>query len=624
MKQLKKLNLEIKLYFFGVVLFMIGLIIPLPTQFKTIIYMIAILISGFHVMWEGLSDTVTNSLSRKKFLPNTHILMTIAALGAIFIGEAIEAALLIFIFAGAHFLEEYVESKSQKEIKALLELNPTEARKIMSDGSIALVAVESLKVGDQLQVLNGAQVPTDGVITEGQASINESSINGESIPREKRIGDTVFGSTINGNTSFTMNVTKDSKDTVFAKIIRLVESSQGNLSPTASFIERFEPIYVTTVLIIFVLLLLLGPNLFGWTLMGTLTKGLIFMVSASPCALAVSAIPATLAGISNLAKEGILFKGGAFLSSLEDVKAIAFDKTGTLTAGKPRVVDYDLEPSQVSTAVLMTIILGMEQQSNHPLAQAICSYFSEKVKPVMVIKTENKLGEGLTADYQGALYQIAKPSIFDNVPQKWLSAKETQESKGATVVFVAIDHQVCGYIAIQDKPQESAHILLDYLRKNQIKSVMITGDSEKTGKALASQMGMDDVKANVLPEEKSNLIQRLQKAGGLTAMVGDGVNDAPALAKADIGIAMGDGSDVAIETADIVIMKNDLSKLIIAHKLSKSLKQIIIQNVALSMIVVLLLVIFTFFSNLTVVQSVSLHEGSTLLVLINSLRLLRK
>ncbi|HEN2956783.1 TPA: cadmium-translocating P-type ATPase [Streptococcus agalactiae] len=621
---MNRLNINMKLYIIGIIIFFLAMLFPFSKLITNLLLILATIISGYHVMWEGLIETITNTRRKKIFYPNTHILMTLAAIGAILLGDSKEAALLILIFSGAHFLEEYIEDRNQKEITTLLKMNPTEARRLGRDGKLELVPVNELKIGDHLQVLNGDQIPTDGVIIEGIASINESSINGESIPREKSQGDIVFGSTLNGDKSFIMEVTKNSEDTVFSKIIQLVEKSQNNLSPTESFIKKMEPVYVTAVLLIFILLIVILPTVFKWTLMKAFAKGLVFMVSASPCALAVSAIPSTVAGIANLAKKGILFKGGSYLSIMADLKAISFDKTGTLTLGKPEVVSYKFSPETIAEEDLISVILSMEHQSNHPLARAIVNYFEKGLTSKINLNVENKIGEGLTAFYENNKIQIAKPSFFSKVEEKWLIEKEQEEKKGATVIFIAINDSVIGYIAIQDKPQESAIDLISNLTRHNIKSIMITGDSEKTGKAIANQIGIDKVIANVLPEEKANHINSLKNKYGLVGMVGDGVNDAPALANADVGIAMGEGSDVAIETADVVIMKNDLTNLGKAIHISLLLKKNIKQNVTISLTVVLILVTLTFGGNLNIVQSVALHEGSTLIVLLNSMRLLTK
>ncbi|WP_283571861.1 heavy metal translocating P-type ATPase [Streptococcus agalactiae] len=617
------LNKAMLTYLVALILFCVALVFPVNIVVNNFIILLTITMAGYHIIWEGVKDTILKTKSANRFLPNTHILMTLAALGAIYLGDLIEAALLIFIFSGAHFLEEYVEGKSKRDIIEILELNPREARKMNDNGEVNIIPVQQIRLGDDLLVLNGDQIPTDGVIKQGQAIIDESSINGESIPREKSVGDIVYGASINKHSPFIMEATKESSDTVFSKILSLVESSQSDLSPTAVMIKNFEPMYVKGVLSIFFILLLFGPNIFGWSIENTLTKGLTFIVSTSPCALAVSVIPATLAGIATLAKQGVIVKGGAYLSHLCELNTVAFDKTGTLTRGEPTVDDYVISSQVENIEEFLGIIVGMEKQSNHPLAVAITTFFEKYSDKTITLDIENKLGEGVFATYNHKYYQIAKPSAFENINSEWIEICEKKEQEGATVVLLAVNRSIMGLISIKDKPQSTASSLLGYLDKENIQSLLITGDSEKTGQAIARQLEINKVISNVLPEDKASQIMYLQKNNELIAMVGDGVNDAPALATANIGIAMGNGSDIAIETADIVILRNDLTKIITAHQLSKRLKVIIKQNICLAMGIVIILVIMTFYNQLSVVQSMVLHEGSSLIVLINSLRMLK-
>lgn len=613
----------VKLYFLGIAVFIIGRILPINDSLKQVISIVSTIISGYHMMWEGIEDTVERTKEKKWFTPNTHILMTLAAIGAALLGEASESAFLIFIFAGSHFLEEYVDGTTQREITKLLELNPTKARRLMKNGEIEVVPVNELEIGNRVQVLTGEQIPTDGYIIEGVTVIDESSINGESIPREKSVGDAVFGSTINGSGVITIEVTKNSSETVFAKILQVVEASQTQLSPTASRIRAFEPYYVNTVLIIFFVLSLSGPLFLDWSWPETIQLTLTFMVSASPCALAVSAVPSTLAGISNLAKRGVLFKGGSFLSNLADIKVVAFDKTGTLTLGSPQVVHFELDQMLMSDADLINIIVAMEKQSSHPLAIAIVDYFHQQASPLK-IDAEHRIGEGVLAVYRGNRYCIGKINESTNVSEKWLKIKEEEEKRGRSVVFVSIDDEVVGFIALQDTPQIIAKEVIHYFKSVGVKTVMITGDAKWTGETLGDELGIEQVKTSVMPEQKADIIKQLQASNGLTAMLGDGVNDSPALVTADIGIAMGNGTDVAIETADVILMQNKLDRLVLAHRLSKRIKINIIQNILFSIVVVFLLIGFTFWGSLSIITSVTLHEGSTLLVLLNALRILRR
>ena len=612
-------NVPVILFFTGLALFFIGLFLGNMLLVKNILFSLAAILAGYHIIGEGFGDTYRDTKNNRKFSPNIHLLMTLAAVGSALMGSFEESALLILIFAAAHFLEDYAQGKSQREITKLLNLNPTEARLIRDDGSIQTVSVEQLKIGDRVQVLNGAQIPTDGVVIEGSTAVDESSINGESIPKEKNSGDPVFGSTMNGSGTIVVEVTKDSSETVFAKIVQLVNQSQENQSEIASKIKRFEPKYVTLVLAVFPLIVLGGALLFQLTWAESFYRGLVFLIAASPCALAASAVPATLSGISNLAKQGVLFKGGSFLSNLAEVKALAFDKTGTLTKGKPEVTDYlfvdGLEDRQVA------VLTNMEKKSNHPLATAIVNRF-EVETTALNLEVENIVGVGLVTTIADTTFRIGKPSSFEQVPT--IIEKQTTKlaSEGKTVVYFAENEQVIGLVALMDVPNEEAMNAIHYFKSQNIETTMITGDAKLTGEAVGRLVGVDQVYANVLPEEKSAIVDQLKREVGMTGMVGDGINDAPALVNADIGVAMGDGTDIAIDVADVVVMKNDLSKLGYAHRVSKRLNKIVQQNIIFSMLVVATLIILNFLGIANIAFSVLIHEGSTLVVIFNGLRLL--
>lgn len=610
------------LFFAGLTAFIVALFLTDSSLLQTILFISAMLLSGYHIMLEGITDTIEATKRKRKFSPNVHILMTVAAIGATIIGNYEEGALLIIIFAAAHFMEEYAEGRSKREITNLLKMNPTEARLIEADGSVKVVDVSFLKIGDKLQVLNGDQIATDGVILSGVTSIDESSINGESIPREKTVGDEVFGSTINGNGTFTMEVTKDSSDTLFAKILQLVNQSQSNLSKTATKIQKIEPYYVTAVLIIVPIFILLGPSIFSWTWNESFYRGMVFLISASPCALAASAVPATLSGISNLAKRGVLFKGGSYLANLAGIKAVAFDKTGTLTKGKPSVTDFYFDEIDEATTEqnYIDLIVAMEKTANHPLANAILGKFEAKEN--IELEVENEIGKGLVAQYNGAVYQIGKPTVFKNVSSKIENHNEQYSIDGKTVVYFAKDNQVIGLIAMMDVPNANAIEVISYLKSQNIHTTMITGDSEVTGQAVGRQLGIDEVIGNVLPENKAQVIKDQQARYGTVAMLGDGVNDAPALVTADIGVAMGDGTDIAIDVADAVLMQNDLTKFSYAHKVSKRLDRVVWQNIIFSMLIVAILVTLNILGKMDITIGVIAHEGSTLIVILNGLRLL--
>lgn len=607
------------LYVVGLVLYLIALLSPLPESLSNLFMLSAMVVAGYQVIFEGIGETITESIRLKKFWPNVHILMTLAAIGAVFLGDYDEGALLILIFSGAHFLEEYAEGRSKREITALLKMNPTKARLRQANGEYVMVEVETLKIGDQLKVLPGDQVPTDGVILEGSSTLNESSINGESMPQEKTVGAEVYGSTINGQGTFTMTVTKVASDTIFAKILTLVNQSQSRLSPTATKIKQIEPLYVKTVLAIVPLFILSGIVIFQWGWYASFYRGMVLMISASPCALAASAIPASLSGISNLAKRGVLFKGGSYLANLADVQAVAFDKTGTLTQGNPAVTDvYFIDERKASDWT--KIIVSMENSANHPLAKAMLRHF-DQVSPI-ALDVQNDIGKGLKTIYEGKEYKIGKQDFFANIASELLVQTERLTKQGKNVVFFGENDHVVGYLAMMDLPQPTASSVIDYLNTQGIQTVMITGDATLTGQAVGDLLGISQVKGNVLPEQKSTIITELQQQYGKTVMLGDGINDAPALVQADIGFAMGDGTDVAIDVADAVIMKNDLTRFKYAHQVSNKLDRIVWQNMIFSMLIVALLVVFNFFGKIEIGLGVFVHEGSTLVVILNGLRLL--
>lgn len=611
---------SVLMYFTGLFSFIVGYLLESSyPMYSNILFIVTVGIAGYHVIFEGLGNTIQNTKKEKRISPNVHLLMTLAAIGAIFIGNYEEAAMLIVIFAGAHFLEEYVDEKSRKEITNLLNLNPTQARLVLEDNNTKIIPIDKVEVGDKLQVLNGDQVPTDGIVLSGTTFINESSITGESVPKEKNIGDEVFGSTINGEGTFVMQVTKEPGDTVFAKILGLVNASQNSLTKTATLLQRLEPKYVTLVLVLFPVVLLASRFIFGWSWEISLYRSMVYLIAVSPCALAASAIPATLATISNLSKRGVLVKGGAYLSYLSNIKAIAFDKTGTLTNGEPVVTDYIFEEDEEE---LLKVVVSMEKQSNHPLARAIVNKFPN-VEPIE-LEVENKIGIGLVTTYLGTEYCIAKVTAFANASDALTKQVECLAKEGKTVVYVAKNSKVVGLLAFMDIPNASAKMAVEYFKKQRIHTMMITGDSYLTGEAVGKIVGIDEVSANVMPEDKAQIIKSQKEKYGNVAMLGDGVNDAPALVLADVGIAMGNGTDVAMDVADMILMKNDLSKLSYAHKLSKKMLSITYQNIIFAMFVVVALVILNFLGKMDITFGVILHEGSTLAVILNALRMLKE
>ena len=615
-------KLPIVLYFVGLILTIIALFLSDDyLTLKNSLFSIATISAGYHVVvLGGIGGTIKSTKANGQFTPNSHILMGLAALGAAFLGQFWEGALLILIFAGAHFLEEYAEGRSRREISNLLEMNPTTARLLLEDGRTKIVEVSVLKIGDVLQVLNGDQVPIDGEILSGTTSVDESSITGESMPREKSKGDPVFGSTINGTGSFTMEVTKTEENTVFASILKLVNQNQGNQVKVATRIQKFIPKYVTFVLVMVPLIILLGPILLNWTWDDSVYRGLVVLVAASPCALAAATVSATLSSTSNLAKNGVLSKGSSYLSQLGHIDAIAFDKTGTLTRGKPQVTQSYFTDA-VDEQRMIDIVVALEREANHPLADAILEGF--QAAEMLSIEVTNEIGKGLTGNVDGKDYRIGKPTSFGRVADEFVRLNEEWASEGNTVVYVAENEVVVGVVGLMDVPNKEAKSMIEYFKSQGIHTILITGDSEMTGQAVAKELGIDEVVADVMPEDKSTIIEQQKQMYGIVAMVGDGVNDAPALVKADVGIAMGQGTDVALEVSDLALMQNDLDKLVNAHKHALKMNKVIWQNIVFSMAVVAFLVIVSFLGLADMTLSVIIHEGSTIVVILNGLRLLR-
>ncbi|GBG96698.1 heavy metal translocating P-type ATPase [Lactococcus termiticola] len=604
-------NKNLLLYLVALALYLLATFLPfLPYGIAVVCYLLSMLLAGSHLIHEGFRETIRASIAARNFIPNIHILMLLAAIGSILLTAFEEASLLILIFAAAHFLEEYAEAKSRREITKLMAISPQKARRIGPDNQWQSVDVSSLQVGDRLMVLPGDQIASDGSVISGHSTVNEATITGESMPKEKMTGSPLYAATINGSGSLTMEVEKEVLNSLFSKILRMVETAQKNLTPKASRIKKLEPFYVKTVIYlipaVFLIFMLTGLSIYA-----SYEKSLIFLVAASPCALAASAIPASLSALSRLAKAGVLFKGASYLSELTDIQKIVFDKTGTLTRGKPELTDL-IFLDKDNEALYRIIIASMEKEANHPLADAIREALPDGA--ILDLTVENKIGQGLLADYQGHHYRLFKAELEE---ENVLSLA----SQGKTVVNLQKDGESVALLAFRDLPHPKAQSAISYLKQEKIQPVMLTGDNRLTAKALADELGIDKVFSNRLPSEKSHIIDELKEEGP-TAMIGDGVNDAPALAKANVGIAMGQGTDVAIEVADVVLMQNDLSKLVLAHRTAKSMNRIVWENMIFSFCMVIFLVSLNFIADSNINLSVLAHEGSTLLVILNSLRLL--
>nr|WP_263323178.1 heavy metal translocating P-type ATPase [Neobacillus sp. Marseille-Q6967] len=584
-----------------------------------IAYLLAFVIGGFAKAKEGIEATIEN-----KEL-NVEMLMIFAAVGSAIIGHWTEGAILIFIFAVSGALETYTMNKSHKEISSLMELQPEEAL-LFSNGVERRVAVSELKVGDHILIKPGERVPADGIIINGQTNIDEAAITGESMPVSKGSENEVFAGTVNLTGAITVRTTKASNETLFQKIIELVQSAQSEKSPSQLFIERFEGNYVKTVLAVVLLMMFLPHFLLGWTWNESFYRAMILLVVASPCALVASIMPATLSAISNGAKRGILVKGGVHLENLSQLQAIAFDKTGTLTKGKPEVTEVIVSEGFVKEEILWKAA-SIENQSNHPLAQSIVKYVKNLTKRdfLQPQSLEDVPGYGVKAVMNGEQWKIGKAEFVGKEDAKRFADGKAEElaGKGNSLVFIQKDGNITGVIALKDVVRKETKLAIEDLKKQGIYTVMLTGDSERTAKAIASESHVDQFFAECLPEHKVEQVKILKEKYKTIAMVGDGINDAPALATANIGIAMGEGTDVALETADVVLMKNDLPRIAEAIRLSQRMNRIIKQNVIFSITVIMVLISSNFFQILDLPYGVIGHEGSTILVILNSLRLLK-
>lgn len=582
-------------------------------------YLLAFVIGGFAKAKEGIEATYEN-----KEL-NVEMLMIFAAIGSAIIGYWTEGAILIFIFAVSGAMETYTMNKSHKEISSLMELQPEEAV-LISGGLEKLVSVSELRVGDLILIKPGERVPADGMIVKGHTNIDEAAITGESMPVSKGEQEEVFAGTVNLSGAITVNVSKESSDTLFQKIIQLVQSAQSEKSPSQLFIERFEGTYVKAVLLVVLAMFFVPHFLLGWDWHESFYRAMILLVVASPCALVASIMPATLSAISNGARHGILVKGGVHLENLSHLGAIAFDKTGTLTKGKPVVTEVIVKDGLDKDSLIWKAA-SIESHSNHPLAQAIVKYAKENVSKELFHpdSLEDVPGWGIKAVVNGEQWKIGKAAfVGKELTEKFADglAKDLA-SQGNTLVYVEIDGELSAAIGLKDVVREETKLAIDHLKKQGIHTIMLTGDSEKTAKAIAAESHVSEYFAECLPETKVEYLKKLKDKYKNVAMVGDGINDAPALAIANVGIAMGEGSDVALETADIVLMKNDLPRISEAIRLSQRMNRIIKQNVIFSIAVIMVLISSNFFQIIDLPFGVIGHEGSTILVILNSLRLLK-
>ncbi|HEX9796472.1 MAG TPA: heavy metal translocating P-type ATPase [Anaerolineales bacterium] len=559
-------------------------------------------------------------------------LMVTAALGAALIGEWVEGGVLLFLFALSNALEHYAMDRTRRAIRSLMDLRPEEAL-VLRDGKEVLVAASDLAVGDQVIVRPGERIAADGHVREGLSAVDQSPITGESIPVEKVSGDKVFAGTINGAGRLEIGVSKPAAETTLARIIQLVEEARSERAPTQRRLDAFEQRYAVVILAGAALMALLPPLWLGWAWDQAFYRAMTLLVVASPCALVISTPASILSAIAAGARQGVLFKGGAHVERLAGIRVVAFDKTGTLTMGRPRVTDV-LPLQDCEADELLGVAAAVEAHSEHPLARAIVAEASARSLGLpKVADLQAAPGLGVKAHLDGRVINIGTPRYLASQRMTLTDAQLDQlqdlEAQGKTVMLVGASgggkrHGLLGLVAVADTVRPEAAQAIEELRRAGVeKVVMLTGDNQRAAAAIARQTGVDEVRAELMPEQKVDAIEELLAEHGQVAMVGDGVNDAPAMARATIGIAMGaGGTDVAMETADVVLMASDLNKLPTAIKLSRRSMRVVRQNLAFSLMVIGALIISTFFNLIRLPLGVVGHEGSTVIVVLNGLRLL--
>ena len=591
----------------GIIFIILGFaLMPVEGIYSSIAFYIAIFFLGFYASKNAVIETI------RERSPNVDLLMILAAIGAVIINYESEGALLLLIFAGAEVLENYATSKSTKAISELMSHLPSTASRIGADGEITEIPTEELIQGDIVLVAKGEQIPIDGQ-ADRQVSVNEAALTGESVPVVKEKDEEVFAGTVNDGNSFRLTVTKTSDDTIFSNIVRMVEEAQQRPSKLSKTIDRIESKYVISVLIgvpVFIAILYFFNNL-GFE--ESFYRGMVMLTVASPCALVASATPATLSAISNGAKNGILFKGGAAMEALSTMDILYSDKTGTLTYGDFVVEEYAADEDTLKEVVTI------EQHSSHPIAEAIVKKF--KTLDLDSVDDSEPVEEIVGSGMKKGDIIVGKPDAFKDYTDP--SNYRDQIIAGNTNIFVGESGQITGYFSLADQVRDEAVHAVENFQNSDIEVVLLTGDNETVAEKVAGEVGITDYTASCLPEDKVRFVNESQKKSKIVGMIGDGINDAPALANADIGIAMGSGSSVAMESSDVVIVKNNLKKLFYSFMLSNRLNRIILANIIFSISVIVILVLLNIFGLLNLPTAVLFHEGSTILVILNGLRLLR-
>lgn len=599
-----------------------------PQAFSITIYIIGILVGGYFFGREAIEELI---FEREIGI---ELLMSIAAITAALMGQAGEGAMLVFLYSISEAAEGYTEEKTRSAIKALMDLTPKRAL-VKRGGRELEIPVEELAIDDVFIVRPDQSLATDGVILVGSSSMNQAPVTGESVPVEKEVGDAVYAGSINGEGALEVRATKTFAENTIARIIQMVEEAQERKGKSQRFIERFGARYSPIVLLIGVLLAVIPPLIFNGAWETWVTRATVFIVAAAPCALVIS-VPITLvAALGTGARQGVLIKGGIYLEELAKIKVVALDKTGTLTRGEPEVTDVlaFTEGGNIygSREEVLRLAAGIERYSEHPLARAILRHAqTQKINPQDVVDFRALTGAGASGRFQNTTVYIGKPDFFEK--QLHINFSNVQDdinrlqTEGKTVVLVGNDKSIFGLLAIRDNIRSNARNAIEGLHALGIQRViMLTGDNQRTAQAVARELRIDEVYADLKPEDKVIKVCELNKKYGYVAMVGDGVNDAPALAEASVGVAMGAvGTDVALETADVALMADDLEKLVYALRLARRNQSVVNQNVVLSLMVIGTLVVGAIMGIFSLPIAVLGHEISEFVVIGSGLRLLKK
>lgn len=580
-------------------------------------FLLVVAISG-----KDIIKRAVKSLFKKRYL-DMNFLISIAAVGAFLIGHGEEGAAVMFLFFIAESLEDYAADRARRSIKDLLKLAP-ETAKVKKDDKEIELHVHRVNIDDVIVVRPGEKIPLDGEIIKGSSSINQAPITGESMPVERTVGDGIYAGTINQEGYLEIKVTKRSEEGILSKIAKMVEEAEKRKSRTETFIERFAHIYTPIVITLAVGVAVIPTVFLGLPVSVWLYRALVLLVVACPCALAISTPVSMVSAITSATRKGVLIKGSSYLEELNKVKVFAFDKTGTLTEGKLEVSDI-ISLNQLSNEQILSLAASIEFRSEHPVAQAILiKAEKEKVKWQEIEDFKAIPGKGVRAQIDGKIYYLGARNLFNDLNISLPEEKITRfESQGKTAIFLSKERNLLAAIAVRDKTRKTSFKVISELKKRGVRTEMITGDNQRTAKAIAEEVGVNEHHAQLLPEDKVKIIEKLTSKFGSIAMVGDGVNDAPSLAVASVGIAMGAiGSDVALETADIALMEDDLSKISYLIYLAKKTSQVVRQNVCASIIIKGSFAILALLGMINLWIAVAIGDmGLSLAVIINALRL---